>query len=111
MPAPKTQIPVIDFDAKHKATKPKVRAKIKAFGQEWRLVRPNQMIAGRLIAHDGDLNTSYMNDYLLAHIYPDDREKFTVAALSAETLDIEALMELMQMMTEVVYEQVPSEPS
>jgi hypothetical protein len=111
MPTKPSTTPVVDFDAKHKATKPKVRAKIKAFGKEWRLVRPNQMIAGRLIDHSGDLNTAYLNDYLLAHVYPDDREAFTVAALSAETLDIEALMELMQMMTEVVYEQIPSAPS
>lgn len=111
MPTEPTTTPVVDFDAKRKAKAPKVRAKILAFGKEWKLIRPNQMLAGNLVGHDGELNTTYVNDYLLAHVEPKSREAFKAAALADETLDIEGLMELMQMMTEAVYEQVPSAPS
>lgn len=102
---------VIDFDAKRKKSGPTVRAKIKAFGKEWKLIRPNSMLAGRLVDHEGDMQPGYVNDYLLAHIHPNEREEFTTAALQADDLDLEMLMDLMAMMTEAVYDQVPSEPS
>lgn len=103
---------VYDFDAtRPKRKTPQVKAKLKAFGEDWRLIRPNQMIAGALIDHDGEINVGYVNDYMVRHIHPDDREKFKAAAIADENLDLEQLMELMDMMTKAVYDEVPSKPS
>lgn len=90
----------------------KVRATLKEFGREWRLIRPNQIIANRLVAGaEGEMNIAYLSDYFAAHVHPDEREEFLKAAGEDDSLDIEDLMDLMQRMTEAVYGELPSEPS
>lgn len=94
----------------------KVRATISAFGRDdWRIVRPNQLIANEMAVDVPDSATQKekdaasaamignLNRYFKAHIHPDDRDAFMDAALHAEGVDLEYLMDLVGEMGEAAY--------
>ena len=84
----------------------KVRATLDEFGRQWRLIRPNQLVANQMIGSGDDMNMAAIGDYFKAHLHPDDREEFMAAALADDTLEIEDFMDLMSRMSEAVFEDV-----
>lgn len=91
---------------KAKAGKVVVRATYEAFGRDdWRLIRPNQIIANELMgAGAGSFDLSKLNDYLAAHLHPDDRKPFFDAAMADPSLDIEGLEEMLEDMAGLVFD-------
>lgn len=98
-----------------KVKKPKVvvRAMLEdVFGRNWRLIRPNQILTNRVMGGtDGNVDIGALNDYFRAHVHPDEQAEFLRLASEEPGVDIEYLMELMQRMSEAVYDALPSEPS
>lgn len=91
--------------AKAKASKVVVRATYEAFGRkDWRLIRPNQLIANQVMgAGAEDFDISKLNDYLAAHLHPDDVKDFFDAAMADPALDIEALETMLEEMGTAVF--------
>lgn len=81
----------------------KVRAKLKAFGKTWQLVRPNPLLATAFASSNDNINAEYLDQYFMAHVHPDERGDFLVAARTGEGVDLVYLMELMEQMQEAVY--------
>lgn len=103
--APK--IPTIQAPATGEVT---VRAKLKAFGKTWRLVRPNAVLSGEMAGAEG--GAELLNDYFVGHIHPDEREAFFAAVKADPSVDMVYLMELLEQMQEAVYaEEIDAEPT
>jgi hypothetical protein len=96
---PTKPIPVIQAPT----TKVVVRAKLKAFGKEWRLVRPNQIIANATFGDGERIDIGELNTYFMGHVHPDERAAFLAAAKDDPSVDMEVLMDLMRQMNEAVY--------
>lgn len=95
--------------AKAKATKVVVRATYEAFGRkDWRLIRPNQLIANEIMGGAENFDITKLNDYLAAHLHPDDRKAFFDAAIADPALDIEALESMLEEMGTAVFSDLAS---
>lgn len=97
-----------------KSTKRKVqvRAHLEEFGRTWDLIRPNQLVASKLVeGTKGDVNPEYITRFFAAHVHPDQRDDFIEAAMGDDTLEVEDFMDLMGRMSEAVYGELPSQPS
>ena len=90
---------------KSKASNVVVRATYEAFGRkDWRLIRPNQLIANEVMgAGADDFDITKLNDYLAAHLHPDDVKEFFDAAMADPSLDIEALEKMLDEMGAAVF--------
>lgn len=103
--------------AKAPNTKVKVRAIYEyrdAEGKpaDYRLIRPNAIVGAALMSGpSGDMDMSYLNDYLVGHIHPEEREQFKAAIISDDGIDMEVLSDMMEQMNGLVYDDLPSEPS
>lgn len=51
----------------------KVRATLTEFGRDWRLIRPNSIVASQLMDAGDNINPVYISKYFAAHVHPDDR--------------------------------------
>lgn len=89
----------------------KVRATLTEFGRDWRLIRPNSIIASQLMDAGDNINPVYISKYFAAHVHPDERAEFIEAAESDDSLDLEDLMDLMNRLTEAVYSDMPAPES
>ena len=94
---------------KAKASKVVVRATYEAFGRDdWRLIRPNQLLANEVMgAGAEDFDITKLNDYLAAHLHPDDVKAFFDAAMDDPTLDIESLEVMLEEMGTAVFSDLP----
>ncbi len=89
----------------------KVRATLTEFGRDWRLIRPNSIIASQLMDAGDNINPVYISKYFAAHVHPDERAEFIEAAENDDSLDLEDLMDLMNRLTEAVYSDMPAPES
>lgn len=81
-----------------------VRATYGAFGRDnWRLIRPNQLIANEVMSGAENFDVAKLNDYLAAHLHPDDRKAFFDAAMADPSLDIEGLESMLEEMGTAVF--------
>lgn len=105
------ELPVV----KAAKTKIKVRARLEAFGREgqdgFRLIRPNQVVSNDVMSGEGGtVDVTKLNRYLMAHIHPDERAAFEQAIKDDDGVDIDYLSDLMEQMTKVLYEDLPTKP-
>jgi len=104
-----------------RADAPKTKVKVRAlYGYkdeegkpfDYRLVRPNAVLGNAVMAGpDGNVDATYVNRYLISHVHPDERAKFQVSLMADDGLDLEVLMEMMEQINGLVYDDLPSQPS
>lgn len=103
-PAKSDTLPVV----KSKRRRIQVVAMLHEFGREWRLVRPNAIVANKVFSTDDEGNPSVdpgaLTDYFRSHVHPEERDEFIKCAREDATLGLPDLTELMRRMSDAVYE-------
>lgn len=104
-----------------RADAPKTKVKVRAlYGYkdeegkdfDYRLVRPNAVLGNAVMGGpEGGFDAQYVNRYLVSHVHPDERGKFQISLMNDDGLDLEVLMEMMEQINGLVYDELPSRPS
>lgn len=89
-------------------TKKKKTFKLDAFDKVWTLKQPNQVLTSEFIESD---SVGQLIAYITAHVVKSERDAFTVALRDDEDFGLESAMELSAKLAEIVYADIPTNPS